>query len=156
MVLSFIYSSKHIVQLHFEQAEQTFEDWRHHRAGGLVCYGHQYGDGGNTSRPKFYTTDVLSPRVCDRQDWLYNCNQYRRKMQYFLINIHLEKKFKMAAAVHQPSTGSCAAAGPGDRERRGCQRCFWILSVSALALPGLWGDAQTNSGKWQCCVWCRF
>ena len=56
--------------------------------------------------------------VTGRTGYIIGGTQCRMKMQYFLINIHFGKKFKMAAAVHQPSTSSCAAAGPGDRERR--------------------------------------
>ena len=56
--------------------------------------------------------------VTGRTGYIIGGTQCRMKMQYFLISIHLEKKIQDGSTVHQPSTRSWAAAGPGDRERR--------------------------------------
>lgn len=51
---------------------------------------------------KCYTTNVLSPRVCDRQDWLSNCWDPVQNENAGLveINIHLKKEFNMATGMH--------------------------------------------------------
>lgn len=125
MVLSFIYSSKHIVQLHFEQAEQTLRIEGTTGQVDLFVMGISMEIEETRPGLSFILLMSFHPGcVTGRTGYIIGGTQYRRKMQYFLINIHLEKKFKMAAAVHQPSTRSCAAAGPGDRERRELSRCF--------------------------------
>lgn len=86
----------------------------------LLHYGHQYGDEGNMSWPKCYTTDVFSPSTCDRLDWLYNWWDPVQNENAGLLDQYSfeKKKSRWQQQCIKPSTGSCAAASPGNGTRR--------------------------------------
>ena len=94
--------------------------------------------------------------VTGRTGYIIGGTQCRMKMQYFLINLHLGKKFKTAAAVHQPRpvpvqllalvTGK--EGSRRDASESWLPQCQLFLGSEAVPRP-----TQENS---QCCVWCGF
>lgn len=88
----YIQKFKHIVQLHFEQAEQTLRIEGNLRGQNLFVMGISMEIEETSRGLSFILLMSFHPGcVTGRTGYIIGGTQYRRKMQYFLINIHLEK-----------------------------------------------------------------
>lgn len=95
--------------------------------------------------------------VTGRTGYIIGGTQCRMKMQYFLINIHLEKKkFKMAAQCINQALGPVqllALVIGKEGSCRDASECCLSQSQLFLGSEAMLRPTQENS---QCCVWCRF